>query len=107
MCAQHNVRAIAVGNTDRGHTPCPRKEIKFPDPAGNRIRAAGLESRDSTDLATTSDIRVYTVYLICQSYVYNCFYHKLRTSVNISCSKLKGRNFNLLYRVSQKKMLSL
>ena len=43
MCAQHNVRASAGDstgqNTDKGHTPNPRTEIKIPDPAGNRTRA--------------------------------------------------------------------
>ena len=53
MCGQHNVRASAEDNTgqntDKGHRPNPRTEIKIPDLAGNRTRAAGLESRDSTD----------------------------------------------------------
>ena len=53
MCGQHNVRSSAGDNTghnkDKGHTPNPRREIKIPDPAGNRTRAAGLEGRDSTD----------------------------------------------------------
>ena len=44
MCDQHNVRASAEDNTDKGHTPNPRTEIKIPDPAGNRTRAAGLEA---------------------------------------------------------------
>ena len=35
--------------------PIPRIEIKIPDPAGNRTRAAGLEGRDSTDHATATD----------------------------------------------------
>ena len=56
MCGQHNVRASAEDNTgqntDKVHTPNPRTEIKIPDPAGNRTRAAGLEGRDSTDHAT-------------------------------------------------------
>ena len=49
---QHNVRAIAGDNTglntDKGHAPNPRTEIKIPDSAGNRTGAAGLEDRDST-----------------------------------------------------------
>ena len=49
MCGQHNVRASAGDNTGqntgKGHTPNPRTEIKIPDPAGNRTRAAGLEGR--------------------------------------------------------------
>ena len=49
MCGQHIVRASAE---DKGHTPNPRTEIKIPDPAGNRTRAAGLEGRDFTDHAT-------------------------------------------------------
>ena len=59
MCAQHNIRATAgdnIGqNTDKGHTPNPRIEIKIHDPSGNRTRAARLESRDSTDHATATD----------------------------------------------------
>ena len=42
-------------NTDKGHTPNPRTEIKIPDPAGNRTWAAGLEGRDSTDHAPAMD----------------------------------------------------
>ena len=59
MCGQHNARASAednIGqNKDREHIPNPRTEIKIPDPAGNRTRAAGLEGRDSTDHATATD----------------------------------------------------
>ena len=55
MCGQHNVRASAGQNTDKGYTPDPRKGIKIPDPAGNRTRAAGLEGRNSTDYATATD----------------------------------------------------
>ena len=44
MCGQHNVWAFAEDNTgqntDKGHTPNPRREIKIPDPAGNRTKAA-------------------------------------------------------------------
>ena len=36
----------------KGHTPNPRTEIKIPDSAGNRTRAAG---RDSTNHATATD----------------------------------------------------
>ena len=60
MCGQHNVRASAGDNTgqntDKGHTLNPRTEIKIPDPAGNRTRAAGLEGRDSTDHAMATDL---------------------------------------------------
>ena len=42
MYGQHNGRASAEDNTgqntDNGHTPNPRTEIKIPDPAGNRTR---------------------------------------------------------------------
>ena len=59
MYGQHNVRASAEDNTgqngNKGYTPNPMIEIKIPDPAGNRTRAAGLEGRDSTDHATTTD----------------------------------------------------
>ena len=48
MCGQHNFRYSAgdnIGqNTDKEHTPNPRTEIKIPDPAGNRNRAAELEA---------------------------------------------------------------
>ena len=64
MCGQHNVRASAEENTgqntDKGHAHNPRTEIKIPDPAGNRTRAAGQEDRDSTDHATATDIYFYT-----------------------------------------------
>ena len=58
MCGQINVRASAEDNTGQntGHTPNPRTENKTPEPTGNRTRAAGLEGRDSTDHATTTDI---------------------------------------------------
>ena len=56
MCGQHNVKASAEDNTDKGHTPNSRSEIKIPHPAGNRTRAALLEGRDSTDDATATDL---------------------------------------------------
>ena len=59
MCGQDNVRASAGDteqNTDKVHTPNPRTEIRIPYPAGNRIRAARLEGRDSTDHATETDL---------------------------------------------------
>ena len=60
MCDQHNVRASAGDSTgqniDTGHTPNPRIGIKICDPAWNRTRDAGLESRDSTDHATATDL---------------------------------------------------
>ena len=67
MCGQHNVRASAEDNTgqnsDEGHTPNPRTEIKIPDPDGNRTRTTGLEGRDSTDHATATDtISIQLVY---------------------------------------------
>ena len=56
MCGQHNVRASAGDNirqnTDNGHMPNPRTEIKIPHPAGNRTRAAGFEGRDSIEHTT-------------------------------------------------------
>ena len=60
MFGQQNVRASTEDNTgqkkpNKGHTPNPRKEIKIPDPARNRIRSAGLEGRDSADHATATD----------------------------------------------------
>ena len=39
----------------KGHTPYPRTEIKVPDPARNRTRAAGLEGRDTTDHAMATE----------------------------------------------------
>ena len=72
MCGQHNVSASAEDNTgqntDKGHTPKPRTEIKIPDPAGNRTLAAGLEGRNSTDQATAMDhfyvnfVKKFTIY---------------------------------------------
>ena len=59
MCGQHNVRASAEDstgqNTDKGHPPNPRTEIKIIEPGGNRTRTAGLEGWDSTDHATSTD----------------------------------------------------
>ena len=50
MCGQHSVRAYAEDNTGQNtDTPNPRAEIKVPDPAGNRTRAAGLEGRDNQE----------------------------------------------------------
>ena len=67
MCGQHNVRVSAEDNkgqnTDKGHTTNPRTEIKTPDPAGNRTRAAGLEGRDYTDHATATDAKKYSMKL--------------------------------------------
>ena len=60
MCGQHNVRATAEDNTgqntDIGHAPNPRTEIKIYNPAGNRTRAAMVEGRYSIDHATATDI---------------------------------------------------
>ena len=60
MCGQHNVMAFAKDNTgqntDKGHTPNPRTEIKIPDPAG-------LEGRDSTDHATATDTLQHSLHL--------------------------------------------
>ena len=65
MSGQHNVRASAedntAQNTDKGHTPNPRTEIKIPDPAENRTRTAGLEGRDSTDHATATDQLIFQI----------------------------------------------
>ena len=55
MCGQHKVRASAEDNTDKGHTPNPRTEIKILDPIGNRTRTIGLEGRDSTDHAMATN----------------------------------------------------
>ena len=59
ICGQQNVRAIARDkteeNTDEKYTSSPRKKIKIPSPAENRIRAAELEGRDSIDHATATD----------------------------------------------------
>ena len=41
---------------DKGHTP--RIEIKIHDPAGNRMQAAGLEGRDSTDHTKAADYSI-------------------------------------------------
>ena len=47
------VRATVRDNKE--HTPRPRIDIKIPDSAGNRTRAAGLLSRVSTDHTTATD----------------------------------------------------
>ena len=54
MCGEHNVRYSTGDNTGQKakDIPNPRTEIKIPDPAGNRTRAAVLKGRDSTDHAT-------------------------------------------------------
>ena len=44
------------------HTPSPRIEIKIPEPAGIRTRAAGTEGRDPTDNATAADSDEYGLY---------------------------------------------
>ena len=53
MCGKHTVMATAGDNTgqntNKGHAPKSRTEIKIPDLVGNRIRAAWLEGRDSTN----------------------------------------------------------
>ena len=47
MCGQHNVRASAQENTgqntDKGHTPNPRMEIKIPNHARNQTRVGRQE----------------------------------------------------------------
>ena len=48
MCSQQNVRQ----NTDKGRTPSPRIDIKIPESAGSRTRAAELCS--SSNLYVTS-----------------------------------------------------
>ena len=59
MCCQKNVRASTrdtIGqNTDKGHMPNPRTEIKIPHPAGNRTWAAGFEGKDSIEHTTGTD----------------------------------------------------
>ena len=35
ICGKQNVSATARDNTERGHRPCLRIEIKIPDPTGN------------------------------------------------------------------------
>ena len=63
MCGQHNVRASAEDNTgqntDKGDTTNLRTESKIPDPAGNGIRTAGMETRDSTDHTKAMGLFIY------------------------------------------------
>ena len=59
MCGQDKVRASAEDNTGQ-NTDKDTQEIKIPDPAGNLTRVAGLEGRDSTDHATTTDKSHYS-----------------------------------------------
>ena len=58
MFSQHNVRATARDNTgqntNKGHTPRPRIEIKIPDFTGNRTLTGGMEGRYSIVLATSN-----------------------------------------------------
>ena len=57
MCGQYNVRAIAGDNTDRNTKdihPVPGGKLKFV-PSGNRTRATGSGSMDSTDHAPATD----------------------------------------------------
>ena len=65
MHGQHNVRASAGNNTgqntDKGHILNLCTEIKIPDTAGNRTRAAGLEDRVSTDHATATDMMKFNL----------------------------------------------
>ena len=57
--SKHNVSVSARDNTgqdtDVGHTPSPRIEIKISAYAGNRTQIAGQEGRDSTDHATATE----------------------------------------------------
>ena len=74
MCGQHNVRASAEynagQNTDKGHTPNPRREIKISDPAGNRTRAAAPGWKaGSTKHATATDYSdIYKSKIQCHVY---------------------------------------
>ena len=52
-CQDH--RQIQRRTKCKGYTPNPRTEIKIPDPAWNRTRAAGMEGMDPTDHATATD----------------------------------------------------
>ena len=74
MCGEHNVRATAGDktgqNTDNGHTPSPRREIKIPDPAGIRTRAPDSEGKHSTDHPTATK---------------NCDIKTLKCSIYIRC----------------------
>ena len=60
ICSEQNFRATArdntLQNTDKGHIPSPRVEIKIRGTAGNRTRGSGLEGRDSTDYASATDL---------------------------------------------------
>ena len=68
VCGKHNVRATATDttelNTDQGHIPSPRIGMKT-NPAGNRIRAAELEGRDSSDHATVTEIYLFKCLFLC------------------------------------------
>ena len=48
-------------NTDKGHMPNLRIEIKIPDPAGKRTRTSVWEGRDSNDHATATDACYYSL----------------------------------------------
>ena len=57
LCGHQNVRAIIKDNTEQNtkDTASARIEIKIPDLDGNLTLVAGLEGRDSTDHATTTE----------------------------------------------------
>ena len=62
MCAQLNVRATARDNTGRnleGTHPVVGWKLKIMTPPGIEPGRAGLESRDFTDHATTTDYGDY------------------------------------------------
>ena len=61
---QQNVRVFAKDNIGQitKDTPTPRKQIKIPDFVGNRIRAARLEGRESTDHAIATEVRGHPPY---------------------------------------------
>ena len=62
MCGQHNVRASAEDNkghnTDKGHTPNPRTEIKIPGPRRETNPGRRDERQYSTDHATATDVNI-------------------------------------------------
>ena len=85
VCVQHNIRATARDNTgqntNNGHTPSPRIEIKISDPIGNRTRVTELESRDYTDHASATDKDLDGLFALQKLIVIQVYYHIIKLNI--------------------------
>ena len=94
MCVQHNVRASTEDNTgqnaEKGHTSNPGTEIKIPDPAGNRTRAARRVGRQGLyrPRPATEYFEICILKLIKNSIeiLYALYFQ------NLECTVLKSKN---------------